>query len=109
MEELIFTSSSRGLQVGKSGFCTVAATAGMTPGLIRMLESLSGYRHLFAPGTPEAKKNPIAYSYVKAKVGNDFRYVLSRVKDCGVDYSGRSNKIAHHLSLQSNRLSLIHI
>ena len=102
MEELIFTSSSRGLQVGKSGFCTVAATAGMTPGLIRMLESLSGYRHLFAPGTPEAKKNPIAYSYVKAKVGNDFRYVLSRVKDCGVDYSGRSNKIAHHLSLQSN-------
>jgi len=103
VEELIFTSSSRGLQVGKSGFCTVAATAGMTPGLIRMLESLSGYRHLFAPGTPEAKKNPIAYSYVKAKVGNDFRYVLSRVKDCGVDYSGRSNKIAHHLSLQSNR------
>jgi hypothetical protein len=74
----------------------------MTPGLIRMLESLSGYRHLFAPGTPEAKKNPIAYSYVKAKVGNDFRYVLSRVKDCGKDYSGRSNKIAHHLSLSSN-------
>lgn len=102
MEELIFTSSSRGLQVGKSGFCTVAATAGMTPGLIRMLESLSGYRHLFTPGTPEAKKNPIAYSYVKAKVGNDFRYVLSRVKDCGKDYSGRSNKIAHHLSLHSN-------
>ena len=102
MEELIFTSSSRGLQVGKSGFCTVAATKGMTPGLIRMLESLSGYRHLFAPGTPEAAKNPVAYSYVKAKVGNDFRYVLSRVKDCGVDYSGRSNKIAHHLSLNSN-------
>ncbi len=102
MEELIFTSSSRGLQVGKSGFCTVAATAGMTPGLIRMLESLSGYRHLFAPGTPEAKKNPVAYSYVRAKVGNDYRFVLSRVKDCGIDYSGRSNKIAHHLSLTSN-------
>ena len=102
MEELIFTSSSRGLQVGKSGFCTVAATAGMAPGLIRMLESLSGYRHLFAPGTPEAKKNPIAYSYVRAKVGNDFRYVLSRVRNCGIDYSGRSNKIAHHLSLSSN-------
>ena len=79
MEELIFTSSSRGLQVGKSGFCTVAATAGMTPGLIRMLESLSGYRHLFTPGTPEAKKNPIAYSYVKAKVGNDFRLSLIHI------------------------------
>lgn len=102
MQELIFTSSSRGLQVGKSGFCTVAVSESMSPGLIRMLESLSGYRHLFTPGTPEAAKNPIAYSYIKAKVGQDFRYVLSRVKDCGKDYSGRSNKIAHHLSLDSD-------
>ena len=102
MQELIFTSSPRGLQVGKSGFCTVAASRDMKPGLIRMLESLSGYRHLFPPGTPEAKKNPVAYSYVRAKVGNDYQFILSRVRDCGVDYSGRSNKIAHHLSLDSN-------
>ena len=102
MQELIFTSSPRGLQVGKSGFCTVAASRDMKPGLVRMLESLSGYRHLFPPGTPEAKKNPVAYSYVRAKVGNDYQFVLSRVRDCGVDYSGRSNKIAHHLSLDSN-------
>ena len=98
IEELIFTSAERGLQVGKSGFCTVASTPDMAANLTRMLESLSGYRHLFTPGSPEAAKNPIVYSFLQVKVGGEQRHVLSRVADFGVDYSGRSNKLAHHVS-----------
>ena len=98
IEELIFTSSERGLQIGKSGFCTVASTPEMAANLTRMLESLSGYRHLFTPGSPEAKKNPVVYSFLQVKVGGEQRHVLSRVADFGVDYSGRSNKLAHHVS-----------
>lgn len=98
IEELIFTSSERGLQIGKSGFCTVASTPEMAANLTRMLESLSGYRHLFTPGSPEAAKNPVVYSFLQVKVGGEQRHVLSRVADFGVDYSGRSNKLAHHIS-----------
>ena len=99
IEELIFTSSERGLQIGKSGFCTVASTPNMASNLTRMLESLSGYRHLFTPGSPDAAKNPVVYSLLQVKVGGEQKYVMSRVADAGVDYSGRSNKIAHHVSL----------
>ena len=99
IEELIFTSSERGLQIGKSGFCTVASTPDMASNLTRMLESLSGYRHLFTPGSPEAVKNPVVYSLLKVKVGGEQKYVMSRVADAGIDYSGRSNKLAHHISL----------
>lgn len=98
IEELIFTSAERGLQVGKSGFCTVASTPDMAANLTRMLESLSGYRHLFTPGSPEAEKNPVVYSFLQVKVGGEQRHVLSRIADFGVDYSGRSNKLAHHVS-----------
>ncbi len=99
IEELIFTSAERGLQVGKSGFCTVASTPDMAANLTRMLESLSGYRHLFTPGSPEAEKNPVIYSFLQVRIGGDQRHVLSRVADFGVDYSGRSNKLAHHISM----------
>lgn len=74
----------------------------MASNLTRMLESLSGYRHLFTPGSPEAAKNPVVYSFLQVKVGGEQRLVLSRVADTGVDYSGRSNKLAHHISLPAN-------
>jgi hypothetical protein len=99
IEELIFTSSPRGLHIGKSGFCTVASTPQMTPNLSRLLESLSGYRHLFNSGSPETQRNPVVYSLLRVKVGGHQRYVMSRIADAGVDYSGRSNKLAHHVCL----------
>jgi hypothetical protein len=71
----------------------------MAANLTRMLESLSGYRHLFTPGSPEAEKNPVIYSFLQVRIGGDQRHVLSRVADFGVDYSGRSNKLAHHISM----------
>ena len=107
IEELVFTSAKRGLQIGKSGFCTVASTHGMAANLARLLESLSGYRHLHPPGSAEAKNNPIIYSHLKATVGGRPVHVLSRICDAGFDYSNRSNKLAHHLAVREPKSQAI--
>ncbi|MFN9752512.1 MAG: hypothetical protein ACK57U_14125, partial [Planctomycetota bacterium] len=104
IQELIFTSARRGLQLGKSGFCTVASTAGMAENVARLLESLSGYRHLFPPGPPEAAANPVNFSHLISRVGGKDLHIFSRVADAGLDYSGRSNKLAHHLACDSSEL-----
>ena len=95
------------MQIGKSGFCTVASTHGMAANLARLLESLSGYRHLHPPGSAEAKKNPIIYSHLKATVGGRPVHVLSRICDAGFDYSNRSNKLAHHLAVREPKSQAI--
>ena len=97
IEEIVFTSAPRGLQTGKKGFCTVAATPNMSAKLLRFLESSSGYRHLNAPGDAG---NPVVRSHVKVSLGGRTQHVISRVGDAGMDYSQRSNKIAHHIALR---------
>jgi hypothetical protein len=103
-QEIIYTSAPQGLRPGTYGFCTVAATAGMPGSLIERLEALSGYRHLFPPGTPEAAQNPVVYSHVVLKLGTRRLHVVSRVADAGLDYSQRSNKLAHHVALEENEV-----
>ena len=69
IQELIYTSAKSGLKPGSRGYCTVASSAGMSKPMSEKLESLSGYRHLFPPGTIQADNNPIAYSYVRTQIG----------------------------------------
>lgn len=95
IEEIVFTSAKRGLETGKTGFCTVAATPNMSANLLRFLEASSGYRHLNAPGHAD---NPVVRSHVKVVLGGQQQHVISRVSDAGMDYSQRSNKIAHHIA-----------
>src|SRR5688572_8733432 len=97
-EEIIYTSAPRGLKSGSRGFCTVASTPGMASTLAALLESLSGYRHLANPGAGEAA-NPTVYCHMRARVGGNQLQILSRIADAGLDYSGRSNKLAHHVVL----------
>ncbi len=89
--ELIYTSVPRGLRAGSQGFCTVATTANMPTGLIGPLESLSAYRHI------DAAVRPVNFSHVRMKVAGRNIDVISRVGDAGADYTGRTNKIAHHI------------
>src|SRR5438067_11812467 len=98
-QELIYTSAPRGLKAGSSGFCTVAMSAGMPAALASRLESISGYRPLFPLGDAGAARNPVAWSHCRIDVGGAARHVLSRVAFAGADYSGRSNKLAHHVAL----------
>ncbi|WP_203329156.1 GAP1-N2 domain-containing protein [Candidatus Laterigemmans baculatus] len=95
--ELLYTSAPRGLRQGSRGFCTVLSTAGMPLNLANRLESLSGYRQLFPPQHPQASENPVAYSHFRISLSGQSLSVLSRVGDYGTDYSGRTNKIAHHV------------
>lgn len=98
IQELIVTSAKRALQAGRSGFATVMRTRSMHPELQSRLESLSGYRHLFPQGDP---RNPVIQSHsVVDSVAGMFS-VFSRNVDAGSDYSGRSNKLSHHLAFDA--------
>ena len=104
-QELIYTSYPKGVKPGVSGFCTVAVSPNMAPNLVARLEGLSGYRHLYMPGTPEADLNPPNWSHVVISVGNAESHVVYRVADAGLDYTGRSNKLAHYIVLDKNDLA----
>ncbi len=97
MFELVHTSVPRGLKEGSSGFCPVAWTTGIPSNLIGPLEQLSGYKPVFPSNSPEAELNPVSCSFQIAMIGGRKRELLSRIAYAGLDYSGRSNKIAHHI------------
>lgn len=105
-QELVYTSAPQGLKVGSRGFCTVASTAGMPAALAERLESLSGYRHVFPPQDPQARNNPVAWSHLIVSLGGKCYHVVSRVADAGLDYSQRSNKLAHHVAFEPGELPL---
>jgi len=94
--ELIYTSSPRGLNAHQSGFCTVAATGGLSRSVATKLESLSGYDFHYQLSDPRASENPPNFAHTIQSIGGKRASVLSRVAFSGADYSGRANKIAHH-------------
>jgi hypothetical protein len=103
--ELFYTSSPSGLKPGSKGFCTVAMTQGLSAQFAERLESLSGYRFAFEPGSAQAALNPVQWAHWRVTVAGKTRSVLSRVASAGADYSGRSNKFAHHLVLEPGEQS----
>ncbi|MDR0705684.1 MAG: hypothetical protein LBF88_11935, partial [Planctomycetaceae bacterium] len=101
IQEQISTSSPRCLD-GNSGFGIIAQTSGMAPNVARDVSMLSGYTHQFAAGD---NRNPIAFLHVVRRTGGTNRHIVSRVADCGNDYSGRTNRIAHHWIIEESDLS----
>ena len=96
IQELISTSSPKCLD-GNAGFGIVAQTEGMPPNVAKDVAMLSGYSHLFPAGDP---KNPMAFLHVIRRSGGQDRHIISRIADCGNDYSGRTNRIGHHLIVE---------
>ena len=70
MLELIYTSAPRGLLQGRSGYTTVAMSAGMPPNLITPVENLSGYTFTCRDGQFNAAFNPVCCSYLRKQFGN---------------------------------------
>ena len=103
MHELVYTSAPKGLKPGSQGFCTVACSAGMPPNLMMRLEALTAYRPIVT-GQDQSSINPVVLSYLVLRVGGTDWHVLSRIADAGVDYTQRSNKIAHHIVLETSEL-----
>ena len=89
--ELIYTSAPNGLRPGSNGFCTVAATGGMSKGVASKLEGLSAYDFHYSLSDPQAAKNPANFSHITTKFGGNTYSVLSRVGFCGPDFTGRAN------------------
>ena len=104
LQELIYTSAPVGLKPGSQGFCTVACTTGMPPNLAKLLETLSGYRHVFLPPDPNANNNPVSCSHLLLNLGGVPWHILSRTADAGLDYTKRTNKISHHIVLDKAEL-----
>lgn len=99
IQEIIYTSAEKGLKQGSRGFCTVVATVGIPINVAERLESMSGYRQIFPVGDPRAALNPVAYSHITTRIAGQSLHIVSRIADAGQDYTGRSNKLAHHLAL----------
>jgi hypothetical protein len=100
IEEIIYTSAPKGLKPGSRGFCTVVSTEGMARNVAERLESLSGYRHAYGLHDANSQFNPANWSHLTLRVAGRELNILSRIADAGQDYSGRSNKLAHHLALE---------
>ena len=94
MQQLIFTSVPRGYQTGASGYCTAARSEQMRPGLVQRLEQMSVYSHR------TVSPNPTILAYRLVDLGGVKYRVLSRIRDAGLDFTKRSNFIAHHLAFE---------
>jgi GTPase-associated protein 1, N-terminal domain type 2/GTPase-associated protein 1, middle domain len=104
-QELIYTSAPHGLKPGARGVCSVVATRGMAEPLIEFLESVSVYRPLYRVDDPRAASNPVSLVHLRVSLGGKNYSVLSRIADYGLDYSQRTNKLAHHVVLEPSERS----
>ena len=100
-QQLIYTSAPRGLVAGRSGYCTVARSATMREALMLRLEQFSYYDHLSLVGGTE---RPVLACRVIDLRGTRY-HVLSRIQDAGLDFTGRTNFIAHHLVVTPEEVS----
>lgn len=92
--KLIYTSASRLLQAGRSGFGTVARHRDIPPIVVEAAESCSQFSR-------QAGFDPtrlvFAYRVVRGNAGRF--HLLTRIADAGTDYSGRTNHLAEHVIL----------
>ena len=94
-QQLVFTSTPQGLEPGRSGYCTVASHKDLRHRLVRELERLSVYD--FGQQTASAHSDICIFR--KMPLGSEEYYVLTKICDAGLDYTNRTNYLAHHLVL----------
>jgi hypothetical protein len=90
-QQLVYTSSPRLLQAGRTGFGTVAMHAGIPSWLQSEIEGFSQFSRL--PGLDPSR---VILCHTIFGQGDRKHHVFSRIQDCGADYTGRTNHIAHH-------------
>jgi GTPase-associated protein 1, N-terminal domain type 2 len=105
--QLIYTSAPRGLLSGQSGFCTVARSSDLREALVQRLEQLSSYHYLRVSEAATAKSNPAISAYRLLDLRGTKYYVLTRIQPCGLDFTARTNHLAHHLIFQADELATL--
>ncbi len=101
--EIVITSVPRGIKLGRTGFQVAMQTAGMRDDVAALLEKMAGYRHLPAG----SGANPVCYFYRLARTFAGQLHVLGRIVDAGVDFSNRSNKLAHMVVVEPAELGQV--
>ncbi|MDG0963941.1 MAG: hypothetical protein P8O23_02685, partial [Opitutales bacterium] len=94
-QQLIFTSTPQGLEPGRTGYCTVARHKDLRHRLVRELERLSVYDFGQQVGGTRVEIS----IFRKITLGSEEFYVLTKICDAGLDYTNRTNYLAHHLIL----------
>ena len=101
-QQLIYTSAPQGVDVGRSGYCTVARSSTMGESLVQRLEQFSYYERLSEHGG-QAERTVFIFRNIDIR-GKAY-HVLSRIKDAPADYTGRTNFIAQHLVFTPNEVA----
>jgi hypothetical protein len=105
--QLIYTSAPRGLLSGQSGFCTVARSADLREALVQRLEQISSYHYLRVAEAATANRNPAISAFRLLDLRGAKYYVLTRIQPCGLDFTARTNHLAHHLVFQPEELAAL--
>ncbi len=90
--QLVYTSAPKLLDAGRSGFGVVARSKSLPPLAANAIERFSKYANM--QGTDRSR---IVMAHRKVTIGSSRFHVLTRIRDCGSDHTGRTNHIAHHL------------
>ena len=96
--EFVHTSVAKGLR-GDSGFAVAVATRGLPPALEPALAELSAYDF---DGNRAVGADAIDWAHRILSVAGRSYTVLSRTAPCGSDWSGRPNRIAHHIVVEAH-------
>lgn len=108
-QEIVFTSSERGLRAGSTGFCTVRSTVGMPQNLASLLEQLTGYMHPYdAYDRSLFDKHPVNFAHYISRVGGQRFHILCRICNAPLDHTNRSNKLAHLIAFEEGEIDLSH-
>src|SRR2546421_7988681 len=110
--QLVYTSAPRGLVSGQSGLCTVAKSADLRETLAQRLERISPYHYLevstattYSRNPAAANANPLISAYWLLDLRGAKYHVLTRIQPCGLDFTARTNHLAHHLVFQPEELA----
>lgn len=88
--EVVNTSAEKGLVPNQAGFCDVLRTHGIPDEICSLLKPMSRYDYELSGDQP-------AFAIRVVRLGATDWGVISRIVPCGLDYTGRKNRLAHHV------------
>lgn len=94
MRQLIYTSAPKLLDAGKTGFGTLARSKALSELLVSYLERISSFDRQAGVAA--------VYYYTTYRTGSASYHIFSRVGECGTDYTGRTNHLAHHFVIEQD-------
>ncbi|MEI7910930.1 MAG: hypothetical protein WCK77_14940 [Verrucomicrobiota bacterium] len=94
--QLVYTSAAKLLDAGRSGFGTVARSRLLSPLVVNSIEQVSQFAN-----ERGLDRKRVIHCHRRITAGSSRFHLLSRIRDAGSDYTGRTNHIAHQLVVTS--------